>query len=85
MQPKTRTTISKYFQSGEITPPFNSILFRNEGTSSVIVNGLTLAPGEFYLDNGTMFENNYTLYSFRFVQPGVNRLIVAVKYLVNGI
>lgn len=85
MNPETRTQISKYFRAGEITPPFNSILFRNEGTSSVIVNGLTLAPGEFFADNGTMMEENKTLYRFRFDGVGVNRLIVAVKYLVNGL
>jgi hypothetical protein len=83
--PKTRVQVSKYFQSGEITPPFNSILFVNEGTSTVILNGLQILPGQSYADNGTTNEENFTLYRYRFVAPGVNRLLVAVKYLVNGL
>jgi hypothetical protein len=83
--PKTRVVVSKYFEGGEITPPFNSILFVNEGTSIIILNGLQLLPGQNYADNGTTDEQNYSLYRFRFVAPGVNRLIVVVKYLVNGL
>ena len=82
---KTRVVINKYFEAGEITPPFNSILFANEGTSDVILNGLTILPGQTYIDNGFQDEMNFTVYRFRFVAPGVNRLMVAKKEIVNGL
>jgi hypothetical protein len=82
---KTRVVVNKYFEAGEITPPFNSILFANEGTTTVIVNGLTVLPGQNFIDNGFQEEFNYTVYRFRFVGPGVNRLIVAKKEVVNGL
>jgi hypothetical protein len=82
---KTRVVVNKYFEAGEITPPFNSILFANEGTSDVILNGLTILPGQVYIDNGFQEEFNFTVYRFRFVAPGVNRLMVAKKEIVNGL
>lgn len=82
---KTRVSIAKYFEGGEISPPFNSILFANEGTSTIILNGLQILPGQNYIDNGFQDEMNFTVYRFRFVSPGVNRLIVVKKDIVNGI
>ena len=82
---KTRVSIAKYFDGGEISPPFNSILFANEGTTTIILNGLQILPGQNYIDNGFQDEMNFTVYRFRFVAPGVNRLIVVKKDIVNGI
>jgi hypothetical protein len=82
---KTRTVIAKYFEAGEITPPFNSIMFVNEGTSDVILNGLLISPGANFRDNGTFDEFNYTIYRWRFAGVGVNRLIVTKKDIVNGL
>jgi hypothetical protein len=82
---KTRVVVSKYFEAGEVTPPFNSIMFKNEGTTTVILNGFQILPTEVYRDNGTYEEFNFTIYRWRFDGRGVNRLIVIKKDIVNGL
>ena len=80
---KTKTNISKYYKSGEITPPFNSIMLVNQGTTNVNLNGFIIAPGEVFIDSGTEGEINETLYKFSFEGVGVNRLIAFVKKFIN--
>lgn len=57
-------------------------MFSNEGSTTVVLNGLTIAPGAVYSDNGFEGEYNYTIYRWTFVGAGVNRLIVVKKEIV---
>jgi len=82
---KTRTVVSKYFEAGEVTPPFNCIMFKNEGTTTVNLNGFLIQPNEVYRDNGFTDEFNFTIYRWRFSGRGINRLIVIKKEIVNGL
>lgn len=82
---RTKTLINRYFQPGEITPPFNSILFVNQGTTTVSIRGLILAPGASFADNGNFEENNDTLYRFDFTGVGVNSLLVVIKKIVPNV
>jgi hypothetical protein len=60
----------------------NSIIFVNQGTSNVTVDGFLLTPNQSWNITGNENEINVKVYTFNFSGAGVNQLTVILKRYV---
>jgi hypothetical protein len=83
MRYKTKTISQRFSKGGQTLPPYKSIIFKNQGTTNVVINGWILQPNESFADNGDDGEINETQYDFRFDPPNdplqTNDLQVKIK------
>jgi hypothetical protein len=76
-------TDTKIFsQSSQTDTNANSIIFVNQGTSNVTVDGFLLTPNQSWNITGNENEINVKVYSFNFSGTGVNQLTVIFKRYV---
>ena len=76
-------TETKIFQqSGQTDTNANSIIFVNQGTSNVTVDGFLLTPNQSWNITGNRDEINIKVYSFNFSGAGTNQLTVILKRYV---
>ena len=76
-------TETKIFQqSGQTDTNANSVIFVNQGTSNVSVDGFLLTPNQSWNITGNRDEINVKVYSFTFSRAGVNQLTVILKRYV---
>jgi hypothetical protein len=76
-------TETKIFQqSGQTDTNANSVIFVNQGTSNVIVDGFLLTPNQSWNITGNRDEINVKVYSFNFSGTGTNQLTVILKRYV---
>lgn len=76
-------TETKIFQqSGQTDTNANGVIFVNQGTSNVTVDGFLLTPNQSWTINGNRDEVNVKIYSFNFSGAGVNKLTVILKRYV---
>ena len=76
-------TETKVFQqSGQTDTNANSVIFVNQGTSNVTVDGFLLTPNQSWNVTGNRDEINVKVYSFSFSGVGVNQLTVIFKRYV---
>jgi hypothetical protein len=66
-------------QSSQTDTNANSIIFVNQGTSNVTVDGFLLTPNQSWNITGNENEINVKVYSFNFSGTGVNQLTVIFK------
>jgi hypothetical protein len=77
---KKYITETKIFsQSSQTDTNANSIIFVNQGTSNVTVDGFLLTPNQSWNITGNENEINVKVYSFNFSGTGVNQLTVIFK------
>jgi hypothetical protein len=83
MNCKKFITETKIFsQSSQTDTNANSIIFVNQGTSNVTVDGFLLTPNQSWNITGNENEINVKVYSFNFSGTGVNQLTVIFKRYV---
>ena len=76
-------TETKIFQqSGQTDTNANSVIFVNQGTSNVTVDGFLLTPNQSWNITGNQDEENVKVYSFNFSGTGTNQLTVILKRYV---
>lgn len=76
-------TETKIFQqSGQTDTNANSVIFVNQGTSNVTVDGFLLTPNQSWNITGNRDEMNVKVYSFNFSGTGTNQLTVILKRYV---
>jgi len=76
-------TETKIFQqSGQTDTDANSVIFVNQGTSNVTVDGFLLTPNQSWNITGNRDEINVKVYSFNFSGTGTNQLTVILKRYV---
>lgn len=76
-------TETKIFStSGQTDTNANSVIFVNQGTSNVTVDGFLLTPNQSWNITGNENEMNVKVYSFNFSGSGVNQLTVIFKRYV---
>lgn len=76
-------TETKIFQqSGQTDTNANSVIFVNQGTSNVTIDGFLLTPNQSWNITGNRDEINIKVYSFNFSGAGVNQLTVILKRYV---
>lgn len=76
-------TETKIFgQNGQTDSNANSVLFVNQGTSNVTVDGFLLTPNQSWAITGNENEILIKTYSFGFSGTGVNQLTVIFKRYV---
>ena len=76
-------TETKIFQqSGQTDTNANSVIFVNQGTSNVTVDGFLLTPNQSWNITGNRDEINIKVYSFNFSGAGINQLTVILKRYV---
>ena len=76
-------TETKIFQqSGQTDTNANSVIFVNQGTTNVSVDGFLLTPNQSWNITGNRDEINVKVYSFNFSGTGVNLLTVILKRYV---
>lgn len=76
-------TETKIFQqSGQTDTNANSVIFVNQGTTNVSVDGFLLTPNQSWNITGNRDEINVKVYSFNFSGAGVNQLTVILKRYV---
>lgn len=76
-------TETKIFQqSGQTDTNANSVIFVNQGTSNVTVDGFLLTPNQSWNITGNRDEINVKIYSFNFSGTGTNQLTVILKRYV---
>ena len=76
-------TETKIFQqSGQTDTNANSVIFVNQGTSNVTVDGFLLTPNQSWNITGNRDEINVKVYSFNFSGAGTNQLTVILKRYV---
>ena len=76
-------TETKIFQaSGQTDTNANSVIFVNQGTSNVTVDGFLLTPNQSWNITGNQDEVNVKVYSFNFSGTGPNQLTVILKRYV---
>ena len=76
-------TETKIFSaSGQTDTNANSVIFVNQGTSNVTVDGFLLTPNQSWNITGNENEMNIKVYSFNFSGTGVNQLTVIFKRYV---
>lgn len=77
-------TETKIFsQSSQTDTNANSVIFTNQGTSNVTVDGFLLTPNQSLNITGNQDEVNIKVYSFNFSGSGVNQLTVVFKRYVG--
>ena len=80
---KKYITETKIFSSSSQTDTnANSVIFVNQGTSNVTVDGFLLTPNQSWNITGNENEINAKVYSFNFSGAGVNQLTVILKRYV---
>jgi hypothetical protein len=80
---KKYITETKVFsQSSQTDTNANSVIFVNQGTSNVTVDGFLLTPNQSWNITGNENEINVKVYSFNFSGTGVNQLTVIFKRYV---
>ena len=83
MSCKKFITETKIFsQSSQTDTNANSVIFVNQGTSNVTVDGFLLTPNQSWNITGNENEMNVKVYSFNFSGSGVNQLTVIFKRYV---
>jgi len=83
MNCKKFITETKIFsQSSQTDTNANSVIFVNQGTSNVTVDGFLLTPNQSWNITGNENEINVKVYSFNFSGSGVNQLTVIFKRYV---
>lgn len=83
MNCKKFITETKIFsQSSQTDTNANSVIFVNQGTSNVTVDGFLLTPNQSWNITGNENEMNVKVYSFNFSGSGVNQLTVIFKRYV---
>jgi hypothetical protein len=76
-------TETKIFQqSGQTDTNANSVIFVNQGTSNVTIDGFLLTPNQSWNITGNRDEINVKVYSFNFSGAGINQLTVILKRYV---
>jgi hypothetical protein len=60
----------------------NSVIFVNQGTSNVTVDGFLLTPNQSWNITGNENEINVKVYTFNFSGAGTNKLTVILKRYV---
>jgi len=76
-------TETKIFQqSGQTDTNANSVIFVNQGTSNVTVDGFLLTPNQSWNITGNRDEINVKVYSFNFSGTGTNQLTLILKRYV---
>jgi hypothetical protein len=80
---KKYITETKIFSASSQTDTnANSVIFVNQGTSNVTVDGFLLTPNQSWNITGNENEINVKVYSFNFSGSGVNQLTVILKRYV---
>lgn len=83
MNCKKFITETKIFSASSQTDTnANSVIFVNQGTSNVTVDGFLLTPNQSWNITGNENEMNVKVYSFNFSGTGVNQLTVIFKRYV---
>ena len=83
MSCKKFITETKIFSvSSQTDTNANSVIFVNQGTSNVTVDGFLLTPNQSWNITGNENEVNIKVYSFNFSGSGVNQLTVIFKRYV---
>lgn len=83
MNCKKFITETKIFSASSQTDTnANSVIFVNQGTSNVTVDGFLLTPNQSWNITGNENEMNVKVYSFNFSGSGVNQLTVIFKRYV---
>jgi hypothetical protein len=73
-------TETKIFSSSSQTDTnANSVIFVNQGTSNVTVDGFLLTPNQSLNITGNVDEINVKIYTFNFSGAGTNQLTVILK------
>jgi hypothetical protein len=76
-------TETKIFsQSSQTDTNANSVIFVNQGTSNVTVDGFLLTPNQSWNITGNQDEINVKVYTFNFSGAGTNQLTVILKRYV---
>lgn len=77
-------TETKIFTSSSQTDTnCNGVIFVNQGTSNVTIDGFTLTPNQSWNIQGNQDEILVKIYSFNFSGSGVNQLTVLFKRYVG--
>lgn len=76
-------TETKIFSaSGQTDSNANSLIFVNQGTTNVTVDGFLLTPNQSWNISGNENEINVKVYTFAFSGAGTNQLTVIYKRYV---
>ena len=77
-------TETKIFSSnGQTDTNANSVIFVNQGTSNVTVDGFLLTANQSLNITGNVNEINVKVYNFNFSCAGINQLTVVLKRYVK--
>jgi len=76
------TETKVFSQSSQTDTNANSIIFVNQGTSNVTVDGFLLTPNQSWNITGNQDEINVKVYTFNFSGAGTNQLTVILKRYV---
>lgn len=77
--PKFYENIATINDNQQIKSDCGDFTILNNGTSNVLVNGISLASGDQYLSKANEGETNTTIYNVAFDNSGVNSIIVIRK------
>lgn len=76
------TETKVFSQSSQTDTNANSVIFVNQGTSNVTVDGFLLTPNQSWNITGNENEINVKVYTFNFSGAGTNQLTVILKRYV---
>jgi len=76
------TETKVFSQSSQTDTNANSVIFVNQGTSNVTVDGFLLTPNQSWNITGNQDEINVKVYTFNFSGAGTNQLTVILKRYV---
>jgi len=76
------TEIKIFSVSGQTDSNANSLIFVNQGTTNVSIDGFVLTPNQSWNITGNKDEINIKVYSFNFIGVGTNQLTVVYKRYV---
>lgn len=82
MQMKCREYITEtkiFYDSSQTDTNANSVIFVNQGTSNVTVDGFLLTPNQSLNITGNQDEINVKIYTFNFSGSGTNQLTIVLK------
>jgi len=82
MQMKCREYITEtkiFYASSQTDTNANSVIFVNQGTTNVTVDGFLLTPNQSLNITGNQDEINVKIYTFNFSGSGTNQLTIVLK------
>lgn len=80
--PKFTEDFQLYNQTSEVKSECNALTVINTGTTTAILNGLEILPGDQYISPGNENELNLTRYRLSFAGVGTEQVLVIRKVYI---